>query len=852
MVISQEILKVSYNDASAVSVLEKLESHFDVRFSYNAETVAKMKITIQQQGTLEEILKTLQTKTSLIFEKANDRYYIIRIKENDTGTLVCGYVRDHITLEPIANATIVNKTQYKGTTTNKQGYFELHFTEPSDILSISYVGYKAKLITARTLNTPRCSTIELDEDSFVLGEVLISDYITDGLSGRDKNGEIIVDPNKVEILPSLVEPDILETLQFLPGVQSPNETAAGIFIRGGTPDQNLILWDGIRMYSSGHFFDSFSVFNPYITEDMKLYRGGTKAKYGNLSSGVVDINSDSKIPNRLRGGFGTNLTNGDLFLKMPITDNIGVIVSGRRAFTDVYQSNIFEMYTQRAFQTIRAFDQPQETEEEETIFYYTDYTFKAIAQFNEKTKLRISGIYNYNKLDYSYNFDRDENRSSFNFNNTQSDFIEKENIGASFIWEHDWFRNFTYSIRGYYSDYLNDYSGDRESDFGGEVTTRSLSNQNTIMDYSGSITAHWKIYDQLSATFGYDYSSTDVSFFRRRNEQFTDSGKTTNISHSTHAELDWKIGRNIRTRLGVRGNHFSVTDTVTFIEPRLSLQYKINNQLKTRFSYEQKNQVLSQSKNILDIDFNLKNEDWLLADGSKSFPLFSEQYTAGGVYQHKSWNIDFDAYYRNVEGISTFSEGFDEEIFSELNGNSKTLGIDVLVKKSFNFYKTWVSYSYTQQEFQFDQLEEGVPFRGNFDIPVSFSWIHTFNWKNFDFSLGWNYRTGKPYTPILVFIDDNNELQQEIMPLNSGQLEDYHRLDCSASYKFKFSSNSRWKGRLAVSLLNLYNRKNELRRIAFTNRFSRVVINGEVMDQNFQFTTRSLGFTPNVSLRVNF
>jgi len=131
-------------------------------------------------------------------------------------------------------------------------------------------------------------------------------------------------------LPGLTEPDVLQSIQLLPGVQSPTETAAGIYIRGGTPDQNLVLWDGIKIYHSGHFFGTISAFNPYITEDVKLYKSGTKARYGNRISGVIDITSDYDIPEKIEGGFGSNMTHADAYLSATIGKSSAVIISARR------------------------------------------------------------------------------------------------------------------------------------------------------------------------------------------------------------------------------------------------------------------------------------------------------------------------------------------------------------------------------------------------------------------------------------------------------------------------------------------------------------------------------------------
>ena len=185
-----------------------------------------------------------------------------------------------------------------------------------------------------------------------LDEILISEYLTTGIrEGQDKS--ITVSPKELGILPGLTEPDVLQSIQLLPGVQSPTETASGLYVRGGTPDQNLILWDGIKMYNSGHFFGTISAFNPYITDEIKLFKSGTKARYGNRVSSVIDISSDNKIPESIKGGFGFNMTHIDAYFKAPISKKVAILVSGRRSFTEIFNTATFKNLAKRVFQNTK-------------------------------------------------------------------------------------------------------------------------------------------------------------------------------------------------------------------------------------------------------------------------------------------------------------------------------------------------------------------------------------------------------------------------------------------------------------------------------------------------------------------
>ncbi len=247
-------------------------------------------------------------------------------------------------------------------------------------------------------------TIKLVEDNIHLEEVLISDYITQGIS-KKQDGAIEVSPKKLGILPGLIEPDVLLSLQLLPGIQSPSETASGLQIRGSSPDQNLVLFDGIKMYQSGHFFGLISSFNPYITKKISLYRNGTNAKFGDRIGGVLDISSGDDVPT-FEAGFGVNLTHADAYLKTPLFNNkAGLVFSARRSITDLVETITYKNFSESVFQNTRILDgrvnDPNRLSNVNNDFYFQDYNLKFIAELSDKSKLSISNLFNKNQLDFS-------------------------------------------------------------------------------------------------------------------------------------------------------------------------------------------------------------------------------------------------------------------------------------------------------------------------------------------------------------------------------------------------------------------------------------------------------------------
>ena len=222
-----------------------------------------------------------------------------------------------------------------------------------------------------------------------LKEVILNKYLASGLS-RNNSGIVTIKPEKFDILPGLIEPDILQTIQSLPGVLSIDETVSNINIRGGTHDQNLILWEGIKMYQSGHFFGLISAYNPYLTKEVNVSKNGTSAQYGDGISSVIDMQLSDTITNEFKAGGGFNLVHADVFVKAPITKNTELQISARRAITDLVNAPTYEQYFKRIFQD-SDFESNQEdqnnTISKDETFYFYDVSGKFLYDISKKELL---------------------------------------------------------------------------------------------------------------------------------------------------------------------------------------------------------------------------------------------------------------------------------------------------------------------------------------------------------------------------------------------------------------------------------------------------------------------------------
>ncbi|MGH1384853.1 TonB-dependent receptor plug domain-containing protein [Kordia sp.] len=842
----------SFEKEPLKNVLIAVEKAYSIKFSYNSELAENKTITLQiKDAPLNTVIQRLQKQVPIVFEKVTKRFYIIRNQSQEGKIRICGVLKDTKSKLPIVEASVVNISQNKGTVTNINGSFELFLAFPSDTVEVRFLGYKTQRIQAQDFQKNPCETILMVAEQYDLGTVLISNYLTSGINKKN-DGAISLSPSKLGILPGLTEPDVLQSIQLLPGIQSPNETASGLFIRGGTPDQNLILWDGIKMYHSGHFFGLISAFNPYVIEEVSVFKSGTSTRYGDRISGVIDIQTDTKVPEKLSGGFGFNMTHGDAYLKIPIAKNFGVTVSARRAFTDVWETFTYNNFSDRVFQNTKIIKSSEILEnvfsETENKFFFTDYTIKLIGKLSDKDKIMLSNLRTKNELDFRSEVDL--------FEETSRDKLSILNSGYSGFWERQWNPNFSHTLDMYYSQFDFDYLGTFRGDIVG--ATEQDQKRNKIKDIGFSYHTNWKMNEKRSLQFGYQFSSNDVSFgfsgFRGTEEGVTtyNTGEESiNNSHALFSSYKYNDKNELIINAGLRMNYFSTTNDLLF-EPRLYVEKKLNNDFSVNFSGELKHQAVSQILEFNTANFGLENQVWAVANGEELPILKSRQISAGILFNKKGWRVDLDAYYKNITGLTSFNRSFGNtsvlETFTE--GNSNVYGIDVLIEKKINDYQTWVSYSYTDNNFEFSRINNGLTFPGNYDIRHYFRWAHSYTLNNFKFSLGWNYRTGTPYTPVTSQTQDNGDLFVFIGDTNSTRIPDYHRLDFSGTYTFDFDKKNKWKGKIGFSLLNIYNRQNLLERYyeirPFLNQENNVQFRLETVDKF------SLGMTPNLVFRVDF
>jgi hypothetical protein len=837
-------------------ILNEIEKEHKVKFSYNSNLIKNSTcFPFKKEKTLEEKLANLSKQTYFKFNKIDARYIVISEKEITKNNTICGVLINAKNKEFAAYSSVLIKGTLRGTNSDENGKFILKNVFSNQIIEIQSIGFTSIRISAHKFLNQPCLTIELTEENIELEEVLISDYITQGIS-KKQNGAIEVSPKKLGILPGLIEPDVLLSLQLLPGIQSSSETASGLQIRGSSPDQNLVLFDGIKMYQSGHFFGLISSFNPYVTKKISLYRNGTKAKYGDRIGGVLDISSGDDIPN-FEVGFGVNLTHADAFIKTPLfKDKAGLVFSVRRSITDLVETITYKNFSESVFQNTRILDgfvnNPNKLSNVNNNFYFQDYNLKFVADISLKSKLSISNLYNKNQLDFL--------SENARFREKTIDNITYQNTGTRFLWSHKTTSNFSQNIDFHISEYKFDYFGNRKK-------TRNNSNDNEnrefeiinyVKDNGINYDFTYKFNSDIQFNGGYQFSKTNIYYLFKTNLNTPDnvllnSENSSNITNALFSEIKYNK-YNYFISFGVRANHFSSAKE-WFFEPRLFASTKISDAFSFKASGEIKNQAVSQIIEYRNNGIGLENNIW--ATANNAIPILnSKQFSVGFLYQKNGWNLDVDIYKKKVKGLTLMTDDIANNTPTSrvpfyISGENDITGMDLLLKKRFGNYRSWVSYSFAKTKQQFKELNSGNSFNSINGIPHSFTWSHTYKLNQFEFSLGWKLRSGIPYTEATgTFIDNKNNLRVSYGTVNEKRLPNYQKFDFSSTYKFNFSKKRKIEGKIGLSLMNILDKKNILDR---TYELKFVNSPGNIEEQKLVKTDKlSLGFTPNLVFRLTF
>lgn len=706
---------------------------------------------------------------------------------------VSGYIKDGASGESLIGVNIyVPGTSY-GTTTNTYGFYSLSIPLESATLNVSYIGYQPYEKTVN-LKTDVELDISLTISSTQLDAVEISS--AELIAQSPQMSTIQLSIKDIKSVPAFLgEVDIIKTIQLLPGVQSGGEGTTGFYVRGGSPDQNLILLDGVPVYNASHLFGFFSVFNADAIKNVQLTKGGFPSRYGGRLSSVLDISMKEGNMKEFHGEGSVGVISSKLTLEGPIwKDKTSYIVSGRRTYIDVLT-------------------QPFLPEDSKGGYYFGDLNAKVNHIFSRKDRLYLSyygGIDRFYAKD-TYDGGSDENALQWG-NNT-----------AALRWNHLYndklFSNFTAT----YSQYEFNIGG--ESQYDNEPTEKQ-EYFSRIRDYGARMDYEYSPVSDHNVKFGasYTYHIFKPGVFQYAGE---DDGvsfdSVLNLSQSIYSndmyayvEDDWTINDRWRMNAGV---HFSLYTlkgkTYNSIQPRVSARYLMSDDWSLKASYATMTQYVHLLSNS---GIGLPTDLWVSSTGDVP-PSNSQQLAIGTTknFQGNTWEFSTEVYYKTMDNLieykegASFISGTDWQNNIEKGGKGTAYGAEFLIRKNKGKTTGWVGYTMAWTNRQFENLNRGEEFSYKYDRrhDVSVVVSHKFS-DRMDMGLTWVYGTGVAFTgPVSTFhvlgSGQNPTDVTNFTERNGLRLPAYHRLDLGIN----FHKTTDWGKRTwNISVFNAYNRQN--------------------------------------------
>jgi hypothetical protein len=745
---------------------------------------------------------------------------------------ISGFVRDSSSGEALIGAAVYVKELQKGTSANAYGFYSLTLARGTYNLVIHFVGYR-EMVLKLQLDASKSIDFQLSSTVIETREVTVTAERKDRNVESAELGRVELEVEKIKSLPALLgEVDLLKTIQLLPGVQDAGEGNSGFYVRGGGPDQNLVLLDEGVVYNASHLFGFFSVFNPDAVKNITLTKGGMPAQYGGRLSSVLDISMKDGHQKEYHAEGGIGYIASRLTLEGPIVkDKSSFIVSGRRTFVDLFLREPFV---------------PASSPIVGNSYYFFDLNAKINYTLSSRDRLYLSGYFG---------------RDVFNFRSRETGFsvrIPWGNATTSLRWNHLFNEKLFMNTSLIFSDYNFEFGAQQQ-----QFDFRIFSG---IRDYNAKVDLNWFPTILHNVKFGANYiyhRFTPTNAYARSGDVVFDLGDVTRYyAHDAAAYIndEWDISEKFRLSGGLRATYFAhvgpfdryvedpafagrFTDTLSYargekvadyfnLEPRLSMRYELNSTSSVKAAYTQNYQYI----HIASFgSVSLPTDVWVPST-DKIQPQFAVQYALGYFrnFSDNMYETSVEVYYKEMENQIDYEEGAtpDQDVRNNPDNNfvfgrGWSYGAEFFIKKSRGKLNGWLGYTLSYTNRNFPDLNLGRTFPAKYDRRHDVSLVMVYDHsKKWTFGLTWVYATGDALTlpaeryfmsagpPVNVQPNGELGLSNNFYILsgydqrNGFRQKAYHRLDLSATLRPTRSRDKKFKGEWVFSVYNLYGRQN--------------------------------------------
>lgn len=854
--------------------ISALGSKHNIVFSYNEGTMRGIKLpAIELSDDLQTALKQLSENTAFEFDYIDGENVLVKAKKPGKNLQLCLTLTDAKSGEPVGAAVVYNGKDPEAATSDMDGKAHLLVNlNEWDSVVIRSVGYARTAFPIQEFNGAGCVTLSVEPSTSELEEFTIMAYMNSNINYVHDDQSINLDMNGAGLLPGETETDIFTSIEALPGINSPSGKAGNLIMRGDDPDKTLITFDDIPIYHKGHYFGTFSPYNVNVIEGVKISRNGYGADNGGRVGGVIQMSSEKVIPDSAQYGLGASTSYLSGYANVPLIEDKWSLMVGARtsypfdwnspkieAITDfVFQNSVIDAAENNAHLTLSQFD-----------YLFYDFNAKSIFKINDKNEISVSFLQIQNEMDLVSYDDVLQQTGVYD--------IDLTNQGVNAQWKTDWNSRISTanSVTASYfkQGFLSTDSVTRlRPDSTLETLTETNDFINTVEDVGFKSTTTMLLGDYNHIDFGYHLQYHDVMVTRNLlttgRPPVSDVSAGTGLVNSLFG--NYTLGgqhRKINGTLGLRAVHFSETNKV-YLEPRLLVNTFLTDYLTLKLNAGMYNQFVNHLSGVHAVGVGIENFNYHLSNSSTIPVVSSQQTMLGAVFNKEGWIVDVEAYYRHTDNLATMNLNDARYINAYFVGTSQTVGVDVMVKKSWKGLDTWISYTRSRTEVQFDSIQED-PFRSVWDQSNVFSLVASYKYKGFSVSAGWKYRTGlavldgirnrylggptstlaeepitaddlppgAPPPPPITYISDSDPEYIEDFP-------NHHQLDISVSYKLQPKGKD-WNINFGAAALNVYDN-----RIVVAQRLRRVRNAGP--NTWIRSNTYGLGFAPSFMIMVNF
>jgi hypothetical protein len=719
-----------------------------------------------------------------------------------------GYVKDSLSGESVIGATVAVNGQSKGVTSNQYGFYSITLDPGVYTITASHISYYIKPVSI-TLDSNRSYNFELVSKSAANTEVVVYSRRRDANVKNAQMGKIDLSMGQIRNVPAFMgEVDLLKVIQLLPGVRNAGEGNAGFYVRGGGPDQNLIMLDDAVVYNTGHLFGFFSVFNGDAIKNVSLIKGGMPAQYGGRLSSVLDVTMKDGNMNKLQMDGGVGLIASRFSIQGPLKkDKASFILSARRTYIDVLVKPLIK----------------KSSDFYGSGYYFYDLNAKMNYRFSEKDRIYLSGYFG---------------RDVFDFRNARRSFktnIPWGNSTATLRWNHVFNRRLFSNTTLLYNDYKFKFAASQENfELGLSSGIRDISLK-TDLDYYPLPNHKLKFGGLLT----YHKFIPNVVSGRQDSVTFTPNNSSTKYAAETaiYIQDDWEIGERWKINYGLRwstftqigpytkytrdadGNKLDSTEYNSFepvktwggLEPRMTIRYSIDDETSVKAAVTRNLQFIHLVSNS---GTTLPTDLWVPSTFIVK-PQISWLYSAGLFknFNDNMYETSLEIYYKDMENQIEYMEGYTpslkdpEEEFTF--GKGWSYGAEVLVNKVKGRFTGWIGYTLSWTWRKFANLNEGQRYPAKYDRRHDMSVV-----ANYEVNRKWKlgavfvYGTGNAITLPERFYVINGVLTQEYSKLNQYRMNAYHRMDLSATFTPIPKKVRKVQSYWVFSIYNVYSRLN--------------------------------------------